>query len=262
MSLRAGHAPTQRSDPRARAGDGALDSALVHEKRIAVAGFAPFGAHGVNPSEQVVRALAADARFITAVLPVAYRRAEAQLVAMLASVRPDALLLLGRHEGESIRLERVALNLDDATSADADGELRSGTPILPAGPVGLWSTLPLDAFAAALTDRALPFAWSRDAGGFLCNTSSTSPATGPSRAGSASRAASCTCRRSRRSRSSASSRASPRASRPCGAGSPRISAPAGSCRRGRRERRRPAGGRDSRCGSRTIRPARSGRSRC
>jgi len=169
VSLRAGHAPTQRSDPRARAGDGALDSALVHEKRIAVAGFAPFGAHGVNPSEQVVRALAADARFITAVLPVAYRRAEAQLVAMLASVRPDALLLLGRHEGESIRLERVALNLDDAAGADEDGEQRSGTPILPSGPVGLWSTLPLDAFAAALTDRALPFAWSRDAGGFLCN---------------------------------------------------------------------------------------------
>ena len=141
----------------------------MHGKRIAVVGFASFGAHAENPSERVVRALAREPGLATAVLPVAYRRAESQLVATLESVRPDALLLLGRHEGESIRLERVALNLDDAASADEDGERRSGAPILPAGPVGHWSTLPLEAFAAALASRALPFAWSRDAGGFLCN---------------------------------------------------------------------------------------------
>lgn len=157
------------SDRRARAGDGALDSALVHAKRILVAGFARFGAHAVNPAEEIVRGLAGSARLATAVLPVAYRRAETQLVGLLDSRRPDALLLLGRHEGEAIRLERVALNLDDAASADEDGERRSATPIRPAGPVGHWSTLPLDAFAAALASRALPFAWSRDAGGFLCN---------------------------------------------------------------------------------------------
>lgn len=153
----------------ARAGDGALDCAFVHEKRIAVAGFAPFGAHAENPSERVVRALASEPGLATVVLPVAYRCAESQLVATLESVRPDALLLLGRYEGEAIRLERVALNLDDAASADEDGERRSGTPILPAGPVGHWSTLPLEAFAAALASRALPVVWSRDAGGFLCN---------------------------------------------------------------------------------------------
>jgi pyroglutamyl-peptidase len=141
----------------------------VQEKRITVAGFERFGAHGANPSEQVVRALAGEPGLTTAVLPVAYRRAASQLVATLESGRPDALLLLGRYEGEAIRLERVALNLDDAVSADEDGERRSGTPILPAGPVGHWSTLPLDAFAAALASRALPFTWSRDAGGFLCN---------------------------------------------------------------------------------------------
>ena len=63
----------------------------------------------------------------------------------------------------------MALNLDDAASADDDGERRSGTPIVPAGPVGHWSTLPLEDFAAALASRSLPFVWSRDAGGFLCN---------------------------------------------------------------------------------------------
>ena len=141
----------------------------MRKRRIAVVGFAPFGAHAENPSERVVRALASEPGLATAVLPVAYRRAESQLVATLESVRPDALLLLGRYEGDAIRLERVALNLDDAASADEDGERRSGSPIHPAGPVGHWSTLPLEAFAAALASRALPFVWSRDAGGFLCN---------------------------------------------------------------------------------------------
>jgi pyroglutamyl-peptidase len=141
----------------------------VRKRRIAVVGFERFGAHTENPSERVVRALAGAPGLATAVLPVAYRRAEAQLAATLDAARPDALLLLGRHEGEAIRLERVALNLDDAASPDEDGEWRSGTPILAGGPVGHWSTLPLEAFAAALASRALPVVWSRDAGGFLCN---------------------------------------------------------------------------------------------
>jgi pyroglutamyl-peptidase len=138
--------------------------------RIAVAGFARFGVHAVNPAEVVVHALAArDAALATAVLPVSYRRAEAALAALLASARPAALLLLGRHEGDAIRLERVALNLDDAAAADEDGERRAGTRIRPAGPVGHWSSLPLAEFATALERRGLPFVWSRDAGGFLCN---------------------------------------------------------------------------------------------
>jgi pyroglutamyl-peptidase len=140
----------------------------VDEQRIGVAGFAPFGAHAVNPSEQVVRALRGDG-LVTTVLPVSYRRAEAELLAWLDAARPSALLLLGLAVGEGLRLERVALNLDDAAAPDVDGEQRSGAPIRPGGAVGHWSTLPLDAFAGALASRALPFAWSRDAGGFLCN---------------------------------------------------------------------------------------------
>jgi pyroglutamyl-peptidase len=136
---------------------------------ILVTGFEPFGEHRVNPSERVVRALAGEAGIESAVLPVSFRRAAPELLRALDAARPDALLLLGAHSGDGIRLERVALNLDDAESPDNDGETRSGRPILATGPVGYFSTLPLDAFAAALTARALPFAWSHDAGGFLCN---------------------------------------------------------------------------------------------
>src|SRR5262245_256379 len=136
---------------------------------LLVTGFEPFGAHRVNPSEEVVRALAGRAGITAAVLPVSYRRAEERLLVLLAAGPPRALLMLGVAAGPALRLERVARNRDDALACDVDGETRAGRPISPAAPADYASTLPLDAFAEALADAALPVTWSDDAGGFLCN---------------------------------------------------------------------------------------------
>jgi len=136
---------------------------------LLVTAFEAFGEHLVNPSEQVVRALRSDPGLVAEVLPVSYRRAEARLGELIEQVEPRAVLLLGLHAGDAFRLERRALNLDDAETPDQDGELRSAEAISVFGPAGYASTLPLDAFAAVLRRLALPFEWSRDAGGFLCN---------------------------------------------------------------------------------------------
>ena len=136
---------------------------------LLVTGFGPFGEHRVNPSAEVVRALAGRAGQASAVLPVSYRRAEAELGALLARTRPRALLMLGLAPGDAIRLERVARNRDEAAACDVDGEARAGRPISCGAPARYESTLPLEAFAAALERASLPVAWSSDAGGFLCN---------------------------------------------------------------------------------------------
>jgi pyroglutamyl-peptidase len=117
---------------------------------ILVTGFEPFGAHRTNPSEQVVRALAARPGLVGAVLPVSYRRGEARLGALLEATQPCALLLLGLAAGSVIRLERVASNLDQAEVCDEDGELRCGRAVSERGPPEHASTLPLEGFAAAL----------------------------------------------------------------------------------------------------------------
>lgn len=135
---------------------------------LLVTGFAAFGEHALNPSEQVVRALCAGAGLVSEVLPVSYRRAEARLRALIAASEPRAVLLLGLHAGEAFRLERVARNRDEAEARDEDGEVRSGS-ISAGGPAEHASTLPLAAFAEALAGLSLPVVWSSDAGGFLCN---------------------------------------------------------------------------------------------
>ena len=136
---------------------------------VLVTGFEPFRGERVNPSEQVVRALAGRPELITAVLPVSYRRAAEQLSLLLEAHRPRALLLLGLAAGSAIRLERAARNCDASEGPDEDGEARAATPIAALGPADYASTLPLAAFAARLAGLALPVVWSDDAGGFLCN---------------------------------------------------------------------------------------------
>ena len=136
---------------------------------ILVTGFEPFAEHARNPSGEIASALADERGVQTAILPVSYARTEQRILELLRSSRPAAVLLLGLHAGPEIRLERVALNLDDAVSPDNDGAIRRNAPIRENGPVGYWSTLPLAAFGRRLDAAGLEWTWSRDAGEFICN---------------------------------------------------------------------------------------------
>ena len=122
---------------------------------ILVTGFEPFGGIEVNPSQAIVESLGQDsasrrhATLVTEVLPTEFRAAGDRIVALIREHRPDAVLSIGlAASAASIRLERVALNLNDALRPDNGGDLATGRLIDPAGPIGYWSTLPLDAHAA------------------------------------------------------------------------------------------------------------------
>ncbi len=144
--------------------------------RILLTGFEPFGDFAANPSQAIVERLAADHRpdrgydLCTAILLVAYAEAAERILALLAETRPDAVLLLGvAGKRSTISLERVALNLDEAAKPDNRGEKTDGRLIVPGGPVGYWSTLPLPRFYAALVEHGIPVSMSHDAGAYLCN---------------------------------------------------------------------------------------------
>jgi len=154
--------------------------------RILLTGFKPFGDLEVNPTEQLMQAIAGSeelapdagehgavehgASIETAVLDVDYLQADAQFREALIRFRPDAILSFGVSGGtDELCLERIAVNLDDAARPDSGGLKRAGTRIVAQGPVGYWSTLDLDPIYAALVEAGLPVRYSNHAGTYLCN---------------------------------------------------------------------------------------------
>ena len=121
--------------------------------KLLLTGFEPFGGNSVNPSEQVVRALAALPRerlprlqLRTAVLPVDRVNGPAALVRAMNKYRPEAVLCLGEaSRGIAISIERVAVNLMDYRIADSSGRQVQDELIAPDGPAAYFATLPVRA---------------------------------------------------------------------------------------------------------------------
>jgi len=143
---------------------------------ILLTGFRPYDGMARNPTE-LLMARAPEAladipgvSLRAIVLDTSYRRSEAQFAAALDDFRPDIVLSFGLSRRiDEIKLERIAVNVDDAPIADNAGELRRGQTIAEDGPVGYWSTLPIDVIRRALKDADIPAGISNHAGTYVCN---------------------------------------------------------------------------------------------
>ena len=142
--------------------------------KLLLAGFEPFGGSAVNPSEQVVRALAQESlpgiALHTAILPVDRVNGPATLIRAVQESQPDAVLCLGEAPGRTaISIERVAINLMDYRIADNAGNQAQDEPIVPDGPAAYFVTLPVRAMLEAIRAANVPAELSLSAGAFLCN---------------------------------------------------------------------------------------------
>ncbi|MBN1659803.1 MAG: hypothetical protein JXA93_15465 [Anaerolineae bacterium] len=143
---------------------------------ILLTGFNRFGDLEFNPSEAIVNRCAAWARgaggvnLVAEVLSTEFEAAGERMRSLIRSVRPDLVVSLGvAARACGLRLERVALNLDDSPAPDNAGVPVTGRRIVPDGPVGYWSTLPLEDLKRALEAREIPVQISNHAGTFVCN---------------------------------------------------------------------------------------------
>src|SRR5699024_5831790 len=125
---------------------------------VLLTGFAPFDGAEINESwEAVARAvpLLRGRGFAVASLelPVEFGRAGELLAAAVREHRPSLVLCLGLAAGRTgITPERVAVNVRDARIPDAVGASPIDEPVVEAGPVGYFSTLPVKAMVAALAE--------------------------------------------------------------------------------------------------------------
>lgn len=140
---------------------------------VLVTAFEPFGGSSVNASLEAVRRLppsSAGVRITTAVLPCVFGEAPRELDRLLAEVRPDVVVAVGEAGGrESVDLERVAINLDDARIPDNAGNRPIDAPVVRGAPPAYFSSLPVKACVAAVTATGVPGSVSNSAGTFVCN---------------------------------------------------------------------------------------------
>ena len=137
--------------------------------KILVTGFEAFDKSTLNPSAEIVKALKGD-NLVTAILPVVFGQASAQLRELIDLHKPSAVLCLGLAVGRSeITPERIAINLDDARIADNAGNQPLEQRIMADGPDGHFSTLPIEKMVASMKAAGIPASISLSAGTFVCN---------------------------------------------------------------------------------------------
>ena len=140
-------------------------------KHLLITGFDPFGGETVNPSWEAVSRLpdtVGPYRLTKLQIPTVFSSAADTVLAAAADV--DVILCVGQAGGrDAVTPERIAVNMASAAIPDNAGNRPVETPILPGGPDGIFSTVPVAAMARAITDAGLSGKISNTAGTFVCN---------------------------------------------------------------------------------------------
>jgi pyroglutamyl-peptidase len=142
--------------------------------RVLMTSFEPFGGHALNSSLEVGRALASQAlagihlEWLT--LPVVARACVEKAWQGIERARPALVLALGQSSQASVvRLEDVALNIDDFPIPDNAGNQPKNQWIIPGAATAYRSTARLTHLLSALAQRSIPHEHSFHAGTYVCN---------------------------------------------------------------------------------------------
>ena len=143
------------------------------EQVLLITGFDPFGGATVNPSWDAVAKLPdriGDWMLCKLQIPTVFGLAAQTVLEKAQEVNPAAILCLGVAAGRSaVTPERIGINVRSARIPDNHGNQPKDQPVIPHGPDGIFSTMPVSAMAAAIEKIGLPGAVSNTAGTFICN---------------------------------------------------------------------------------------------
>ena len=144
-------------------------------RKVLITGFEPFGGSEVNSSwETAVRVGQQSPKGVcmeTLLLPVNFMRAGKMIREALKEKRPDVLVMLGqRGKGESIYIERIAINMMDASNPDNDGYHPQEQTIVDGGEAAYFSNFPVKKLRDALLQKGIPARVSNSAGLYVCNS--------------------------------------------------------------------------------------------
>jgi pyroglutamyl-peptidase len=143
-------------------------------KTVLLTGFEPFNKATVNPSWEAVVALKGwrNEHFAVEVrrLPCVFGLANRVMAGLLEELQPDVVIATGQAGGRpELSVERIAINVDDASIVDNEGQQLIDTSIVDGGPTAYFSTLPIKAIVQEMRERGLKAGVSQTAGTFVCN---------------------------------------------------------------------------------------------
>ena len=140
--------------------------------RLLLTGFEPFGGETVNPSAEILHALASDppkgVDLTTLKLPVRGRVSFELLLPALSEGNFDAWLGLGQASGRPpLSVERVGINM--LVTRDEQRGANNEQLLVEDGPAAYFSQLPVVQLAQHITDVGAPAIVSNSAGTYICN---------------------------------------------------------------------------------------------
>lgn len=141
---------------------------------VLLTGFDAFGGSAVNPSWLAVQALDGETlmghRLVAARLPTAFAGSLLELARLRRLHKPALVVCVGQAGGRNaLSLERIAINVNDASIADNTGAQPVDLPVVVDGPAAYFSTLPIKAMLQALQQAGIAAEVSQTAGTFVCN---------------------------------------------------------------------------------------------
>jgi pyroglutamyl-peptidase len=141
--------------------------------KVLLTAFDPFGGESVNPAAEAIQRVPvsiAGIEVVTLEVPTVFRESVEVVMRAIQRVHPDVVLCIGQAGGRNdIAVERVAINLDDASIVDNAGNQPKDTMIAPDGPAAIFATIPVKKLVQAIRDRGIPASVSNSAGTFVCN---------------------------------------------------------------------------------------------
>jgi pyroglutamyl-peptidase len=141
--------------------------------KILITAFQPFGNDTENSARLAMDLLPdkTDKHIIVReTLPVVYYKSIAQIKTLIDKHSPDAVICLGQAAGATaVRIERVAVNMDDKDFGDNDGNIHIDKEIIKGAPAAYFSTLPTRDMMDACKEKNVPAYLSYTAGNYVCN---------------------------------------------------------------------------------------------
>lgn len=141
--------------------------------KVLITAFEPFGGEIINPALEAMNLLPdsiGGLQVIKLQIPTVFNKSIHTVWQAMDFYKPNAVISLGQAGGRScISVERIAVNIDDASIGDNEGNQPVDRPVLDDGENAYFSTLPIKDIVKAIRQYGIPAEISNTAGTFVCN---------------------------------------------------------------------------------------------